>query len=279
MMSPQDFYNQVIGKKFDFDGWYGAQCWDGWAHFIDVLGLPSKYNKTITGWADGIWINRVSIGTPEYFNCYSGSSGLQDGDWCVWGQGSSSACPYSHVAMYYQGKFLGQNQNGHEYFTLVGISLKGILGYLRLKQWEVPVITKPEPLARDTKKRQIEVLVKDLRMRKTAGGESWGYVAKAGTFDVVGQVDNVAGYSWYRIQGSNPEVTDAEGQFWIARNDADGWTKLYEVEDKDTQIANLKAEIVKLTASGEAKDKQITDLTASLAASNAKIAKAKEVLE
>lgn len=277
MMSPQDFYNQVIGKAFDVDGWYGAQCWDGWAHFITAMGLPSKCQKTINGWADGIWYNRASIGTPEYFNCYDGASDLQDGDWCVWGKGNSSACPSSHVAMYYQGKFLGENQ-GHGYYTLVSISTKGVLGHLRLKQWEVPVIIKPEPLARDTKKRQIEVKVKDLRMRKSAGGDKWGLVVKVGIYDVVGQVDNVAGYSWYRIQGSNQAVTDAEGQFWIARNDTDGWTALYEIEDKDTTIANLKADIVKLNASIEAQSKQITDLTAELATVNGKIAKAKEAL-
>lgn len=68
---------------------------------------------------------------PLGFKWYSGTSGLQDGDWAVWTTGQ-----YGHVAIKYGDKWLGQNQyasdpNAGNAFNLASISTNGISGYYR----------------------------------------------------------------------------------------------------------------------------------------------------
>lgn len=140
-MTAKDFVNKYIGTAHDVDGAYGVQCVDLFKFFTKVNYGISNYT-TGNGWASGLWINRKSRPYYKYF--VDGSlSTLQNGDWVIWGRGSKD-CPDSHVAMFYNGKFFGQNQWGRRYATLANISLNGVIGVLRPKMY----IPKPKPVTK-----------------------------------------------------------------------------------------------------------------------------------
>lgn len=139
-MTPQDYYNQVIGKRFDEDGVYGCQCVDGFKHFCrTVLGYNISHESICnpTGYATSIWDNFESLGLDKYFDKVRADS-MVDGDWAIWSMNSRS-CPYSHVAMFRKdnnsgkGIFLGQNQLNHPEFTQINIYYDGLRGALRPK--------------------------------------------------------------------------------------------------------------------------------------------------
>lgn len=96
-----DTYN---GTSHDVDGSHGAQCWDGYAFYMQWLGYPYAH-CTATGGAQDIWAQRASNGM---LNSCDVVSSPQDGDIVIWG--SNMGGGYGHVAMYYQGKYFGQNQ-------------------------------------------------------------------------------------------------------------------------------------------------------------------------
>ena len=132
-MTATEFYNNHIGKAVDIDKAYGVQC-------VDLFKAFTKENYNVwdydcgNGLASGLWLNRKSKPYYKYFDEVS-INNLQDGDWCFWNTGSRD-CPDSHVAMYYQDKFLGQNQAGVKKATLINISKNGMLGALRPKIYE-----------------------------------------------------------------------------------------------------------------------------------------------
>lgn len=109
-MTYQEFKNQVMGRGYDVDGYYGNQCWDGYAYYCKWLGYPYA-NCTTSGYVKDIWNNRKSNGILNYF---SEVSTMQSGDVTVFKV--SSATPYSHIAIFDSdidgtyGYFLGQNQ-------------------------------------------------------------------------------------------------------------------------------------------------------------------------
>lgn len=112
-MSYQDFKNQVLGKAYDVDGYYGAQCWDGYAKYCQYLGVPYAH-CTSSGYVKDIWNNRSSNGMLTYFDEITN---LQPGDIVVFRE-VAAWTPYSHVAIFDSdvdgtyGNFLGQNQGG-----------------------------------------------------------------------------------------------------------------------------------------------------------------------
>ncbi len=124
--SPNAFFNAVNGRGFN-EG-YGLQCVAGFKQFM--FALSGRYVATRTGGASGYASQQSQI-EPLGFKWYSGTSGMKDGDWAIFGTGT-----YGHVAMYYQGKFFGQNQgaadgNVGNAFNLLGISSNGVIGYYR----------------------------------------------------------------------------------------------------------------------------------------------------
>ena len=150
MATPHDYYLSVIGKGFDTDG-YGYQCVAGFKQFcksqlgLDYYGKSICYGGKPSGYAYRIWYNFDSLGLGQYFEKLSADH-MQDGDWVIWDYGSKP-CPYSHIAMFRldngngTGVFLGQNQIPNDtVFTQVNISYKGILGVLRPKIYEQPVV-------------------------------------------------------------------------------------------------------------------------------------------
>lgn len=112
-MTPQEFRNEVLGKRFDVDGYYGSQCWDGYAYYMKKLGY--KYaNCTSSGYVKDIWENRKANGMLD--SCIEVTS-MQQGDICVFRNGNKWT-PLSHIAIFMKdlgngkGLFLGQNQGG-----------------------------------------------------------------------------------------------------------------------------------------------------------------------
>lgn len=110
MPSYQEFKNQVLGKAYDIDGYYGAQCWDGYAKYAQYLGQPICH-CTSSGYVKDIWNLRGSNGILNY---NSEVNILQAGDIVVFRE--CSATPLSHIAIFDSdagggyGNFLGQNQ-------------------------------------------------------------------------------------------------------------------------------------------------------------------------
>lgn len=124
--TPTAFYNNVNGKGFN-EG-YGLQCVAGFKQFM--FSLSGKYIAAAGGGAKGYASQQAAI-EPLGFKWYTGSSGLQNGDWGIWTNGT-----YGHVAMYYNGKWFGQNQgaanpNVGNAFNLLSISTNGLAGYYR----------------------------------------------------------------------------------------------------------------------------------------------------
>ena len=153
MMSrtPQEYYNEVIGKRFDEDGVYGCQCVDAFKHWLRTqvgLNLGKKSICYPTNHATSIWDNFYDLGLDKYFDKIQNTERLVDGDWAIWDMNSRS-CPYSHIAMFRKdngnstGIFLGQNQNNHPEFTHVNIYYDGLRGGLRPKIYHED---KPTPI-------------------------------------------------------------------------------------------------------------------------------------
>lgn len=129
-MTPTQFVNNYKGKAVDLDG-NGVWCVDLFKAFTkENYGI---YNYTCgNGYASGLWINRKSRPYYKYF-VDGNVNKLQNGDWCVWG--NCRIAPNSHIAMYYNGKFFGQNQNGKRQASLINITKDGIIGVLRPKMY------------------------------------------------------------------------------------------------------------------------------------------------
>ena len=108
--SYQEFKNMVLGKAFDVDGWYSAQCWDGYAYYMQYLGLKPAW-CTSTGYVQDIYTNMDTNGMKEQCDLVYN---LQAGDIVVFPV--NSVTPLSHIAIFDSdagngyGNFLGQNQ-------------------------------------------------------------------------------------------------------------------------------------------------------------------------
>lgn len=109
----QQFKSEVLGKRFDIDGYYGAQCWDGTAYYHKWLGYPITHTD-IHGYACDIWESRKTNGILKNF---IEVTVMQPGDIAVFKK-VANWTPYSHVAIFDHdagggfGWFLGQNQGG-----------------------------------------------------------------------------------------------------------------------------------------------------------------------
>lgn len=75
------FVNTYNGTSHDVDGAYGAQCWDGYAFYMQWLGYPYAH-CTASGGAKDIWDLRASNGMLNSCNVVGSP---QNGDIAVWG--------------------------------------------------------------------------------------------------------------------------------------------------------------------------------------------------
>lgn len=126
MDTPAQFVNSVNGKGFN-EG-YGLQCVAAFKEF--TFSLSGKYVAAAGGGAKGYATQQAQI-EPLGFKWYSGTAGMQDGDWAIWTNGQ-----YGHVAMKYGNQYFSQNQyaanpNTGNAFNLASISNNGIAGYYR----------------------------------------------------------------------------------------------------------------------------------------------------
>jgi len=112
MASYNDFYNTHLGRAYDIDGYYGAQCWDGYAEYCRYLGVPWS-NCTATRYVRDLWEQRHTNGILNYF---TEVSVMKPGDVAIFKV--CGVTPSSHVAIFHSdagggyGWFFGQNQGG-----------------------------------------------------------------------------------------------------------------------------------------------------------------------
>lgn len=132
MSSPAAFVNAMNGRGFN-EG-YGLQCVAGFKQFM--FSLSGRVIATRTGGASG-YANQIGEIQALGFTWHAGQAGMKDGDWAIFGGGQ-----YGHVAMYYQGRFFGQNQgSGNIYvgnaFNLMDLGgyRNSIIGYYRPNIW------------------------------------------------------------------------------------------------------------------------------------------------
>lgn len=109
----EDIRKKLLGKRFDIDKSFGAQCWDGYAQYMKELGY-SYANCTKTGYVKDIWTERKTNGM---LNSCDEVTVMQPGDIAVFKE-TDGWTPLSHVAIFVRdvdgeyGIFLGQNQGG-----------------------------------------------------------------------------------------------------------------------------------------------------------------------
>lgn len=126
------FVNTYNGTWHDMDGAYGAQCWDGYAFYMQWLGYGYAH-CTSSGGAKDIWNQRATNGMLNWCDVVSSP---QNGDIAVWGDNTGGG--FGHVAMYYNGQYMGQNQGSGtslstgKAYSIISIGLTP-LGYFRPK--------------------------------------------------------------------------------------------------------------------------------------------------
>lgn len=57
----EDIRKKLLGERYDVDGYYGAQCWDGYAQYMKELGY-SYANCTKSGYVKDIYTERKTNG-------------------------------------------------------------------------------------------------------------------------------------------------------------------------------------------------------------------------
>lgn len=142
------FRNAVIGKAYDIDGYYGAQCWDGAALFwLNAVGR--SFSTGGTGAARGGWEAARSVNAGSEFDLITDRNQIQPGDWLVFG-----GTKWGHVGMAVSGnlgnyvRLLGENQGGDGNgapFNEINMSLNNFLGAFRLKRWHNSPAPSPAP--------------------------------------------------------------------------------------------------------------------------------------
>ena len=137
-----EFRNAVLGRPYDIDGAYGAQCWDGVALLYEQVGR--NFTTGGTGAAKGTFIPANGGGDFQLIP----ADQAQRGDIIVFSVGT-----YGHVGFLDgnwgpQIRVLGQNQNGDgngSPFSVVSMSSRTAIGAIRFNPWHVA----PEPAKPD----------------------------------------------------------------------------------------------------------------------------------
>lgn len=90
-MTYQEFKNKYNGKYIDYDGYYGAQCWDlGQYYFTQVLGLPD-YILSGCGLVSNMLYPPKRAQLDEFFDEVD-TNHMEQGDVAIW--------EYGHIAVY-----------------------------------------------------------------------------------------------------------------------------------------------------------------------------------
>lgn len=156
----QEFKDYVIGKCWNVDSAYGAQCWDLMSlHAMNYTNDGRTFSTCGTGAARGMWDCRdINAGT-EYDQVFD-KTNIKTGDIVVtgdgtWGHTCEAAGPYNngYVAC------LGQNQGGSSCpgggssANIINLKLDSFLGAFRPKTYKEPEPTPtptPTPVSKCT---------------------------------------------------------------------------------------------------------------------------------
>ena len=146
-----NFKNYTLGKCWNVDGAYGAQCWDlGALFWMNYTSNGRTLSTCGTGAASGAWNCKETNAGSEFDLIYNASE-VKAGDWIIFGGGQ-----YGHVGMALGGynngyvALLGQNQGGSSCAgggaatNIINISLKNFKGAFRPKTYITPEPT-PTP--------------------------------------------------------------------------------------------------------------------------------------
>ena len=181
--SAGQFLNDTLGKTYDMDGYYGAQCWD----YMDYYWLQQVGRALSTGGsgaARGCWniasARNANAGTQ--FELITNKNNLTLGDIVVLNTG-----PYGHIGMVAgipaKGKtILLQSQNQgiiRTKVTKINFSLDTFLGAFRFKAWHHAT---PPTTKKDTSDIAREVIAgkwgngEDRRKRLEKAGYNYGII-------------------------------------------------------------------------------------------------------
>ena len=156
--SPQAFRNATIGRGFDVDGYYGAQCWDLLALFwMNAVGRTFSTGGTqaVRG---GFEVARNQNAGSE-FEIITDRNALKYGDFLIFG-----GTKWGHGGMAVSGnlggyvRLLGQNQVGDGNgapANEINMSLNNFLGAFRFKKWNTTTTT-PAPAKAEQKSYTID---------------------------------------------------------------------------------------------------------------------------
>lgn len=166
---------------------------------------------------------------------------------------SQSITSYGHVAVCERVEDLGNgsykvlvSQSAYggyffktaEYTVRQGRKTTGV-GYVYLGCLYNPYVV-VKAVKRDANKKQVEVLADKMNVRKTPNGEKYeGRFCPKGIYNLLSTKSSGA-YEWAKIGSA----------CWIALNDADGWTKTYDLTDSE-KVQELEKEVESLKASNE----------------------------
>lgn len=199
------FKNYTIGKCWNTDGYYGAQCWDlGDLFWQNYAGR--NLSTCGTGAAKGAWNCRTQNAGSQ-FDLITNSKDLQLGDWVIFGNGT-----YGHIGMA-MGKYnngyialLGQNQGGASCngggssTNIINISLNSFVGAFRPKTYKVePVPTpKPKPTPAPSAGEETKPVSYDCSSVQVVKGDTMGSIMKrCKGYVVYGYAMNEYASHWY----------------------------------------------------------------------------------
>ncbi len=118
-MTYVEFKNKYNGKRVDYDGSYGSQCWDlAQFYFTEVLGLPASVLSGC-GLVSNMLYGEKRKQLDKYFDEVKTTEMVQ-GDVCIW--------EYGHIAIFdnWDGKqcyYFSQNPNPSKVMPLTGNGL------------------------------------------------------------------------------------------------------------------------------------------------------------
>ena len=204
-MDYKTFYNTFVNTGWDVDGYYGNQCWDGYAKWCIENGVPYCY-CTSSGYVKDIWENRQTNGILKYFDEVST---LQPGDVVLFTENAYT--PYSHIALFHsdidgsQGYFFGQNQGGYNgNFNLCALPYWGTYETAFRLKAATPISNPIDELVEETG--YATLTVSDVRARR---GSPSGEVVR-----VYNEGDTIQ-YNWKYIGNGHRYIVWKEGEDYI----------------------------------------------------------------
>lgn len=134
-MTPKEFIDSTLDKSYDFDNYPPEnkyQCIDYFQKLLIDLHIPVSIYCALTGYVCDLWRLREQYGYGQYFQYITDPKKLRNGDVVIWDRGSSH--PKSHIAIYYDGFEVGQNQPLPK-VTMKETTFGDMFGALRPKCW------------------------------------------------------------------------------------------------------------------------------------------------